>query len=116
MSFSARRRFSLISLALGATLVWGGTAPGAGNVVSSNENYGIYLPSDSASTLVQGNLVGTNAAGTAALGSYAAVQALGVSNLVQVGGCKMPPASAAPMSPDERELLMTWLACGDPNN
>jgi hypothetical protein len=71
---------------------------------------------DQVQAILESNCVACHAAGTAALGSYAAVQALGVSNLVQVGGCKMPPDTAAPMSPDERELLMTWLACGDPDN
>ena len=45
----------------------GGTAAGAGNVASGNAHYGIYLASGTASDLIQGNLVGTNAAGTAAL-------------------------------------------------
>ena len=46
----------------------GGTAAGAGNVVSGHQNYGIAL-SGTASTgnVIQGNRIGTNAAGTAAL-------------------------------------------------
>lgn len=50
------------------------------------------------------------------LDSYDAIHALGISNLVQVGGCKMPPAGAAPMSPEEATLLIDWLACGGPQN
>jgi CSLREA domain-containing protein len=46
----------------------GGTAAGAGNVISGHQNYGIAL-SGAASTgnVIQGNRIGTNAAGTAAL-------------------------------------------------
>ncbi len=43
----------------------GGTAPGAGNVVSGNAGDGISL--DSSGNMLQGNVVGTNAAGTSAL-------------------------------------------------
>ena len=48
----------------------GGTAVGAGNVISGNNGLGIEV-SDAGSTgnLVQGNLIGTNAAGTAAIGN-----------------------------------------------
>ncbi len=48
----------------------GGTAAGAGNVISGNGDTGIEIQ-DSTSTgnLIQGNLIGTNAAGTAALGN-----------------------------------------------
>ena len=46
----------------------GGTAAGAGNVISGHQTYGIAL-SGAASTgnVIQGNRIGTNAAGTAAL-------------------------------------------------
>jgi hypothetical protein len=48
----------------------GGTAAGAGNVISGNANDGIDLASQSiASLTIQGNRIGTNAAGTAALGN-----------------------------------------------
>lgn len=48
----------------------GGTAPGAGNVISANENNGIWL-SDAGTTgvVVQGNFVGTDATGTVGLGN-----------------------------------------------
>jgi CSLREA domain-containing protein len=42
----------------------GGTAPGAGNVISGNGRNGMWLSSNN---LVQGNFVGTNAQGTAAI-------------------------------------------------
>lgn len=46
----------------------GGTAAGAGNLISGNSSSGISIFADSATgNRVQGNLLGTNAAGTAAL-------------------------------------------------
>ena len=48
----------------------GGTAAGAGNVISSNAHDGILIQNiDSTGNLIQGNRIGTNAAGTAALGN-----------------------------------------------
>ena len=47
----------------------GGTAPGAGNVISGNKFEDIYLANGSHDTSIQGNLVGLNATGTAVLGS-----------------------------------------------
>jgi hypothetical protein len=44
----------------------GGTAAGDRNVISNN-NLGIFLQSDSSATIIQGNHIGTNAAGTAAV-------------------------------------------------
>jgi hypothetical protein len=50
----------------------GGTASGAGNLISGNGGEGVYI-SDNTSTgnSVQGNMIGLNAAGTAALGNAA---------------------------------------------
>src|SRR5207302_1233878 len=50
----------------------GGTVAGAGNVISGNSGTGIAL-ADSSSNLIQGNLVGTDAAGTAAVPNVAGV-------------------------------------------
>src|SRR6266446_1848437 len=51
--------------------VIGGTTAGAGNVISGNANYGVRISNGQGPTgmgnLIQGNRVGTNAAGTAAL-------------------------------------------------
>ncbi len=46
----------------------GGTAPGAGNLISGNGNNGVEITdSGTSGNLILGNLIGTNAAGTAAL-------------------------------------------------
>jgi len=46
----------------------GGTAAGAGNVISGNINYGIEIRLNTATgNVVQGNFVGTNAAGNGAV-------------------------------------------------
>jgi hypothetical protein len=47
--------------------VIGGTAPGAGNVVSGNRSYGIAV--GGIGNVVQGNFIGTDATGTQALGN-----------------------------------------------
>jgi len=53
----------------------GGTAPGAGNVISGNSQKGIYLSGSNGNVtgnLVQGNLIGLDATGTRSLGNYIA--------------------------------------------
>src|SRR5262249_36228460 len=52
----------------------GGSIPGAGNLISGNDLDGVHLLSvsglfGSGATQVQGNFIGTNAAGTSALGN-----------------------------------------------
>ena len=48
----------------------GGTAPGAGNVISGNTGDGLEVNgSDATGTVVQGNFIGLNAAGTAIVGN-----------------------------------------------
>src|SRR5262249_5563903 len=48
--------------------VIGGTAAGAGNVISGNGGHGIHMHEvGTTGTLVQGNKIGTNVAGTAAI-------------------------------------------------
>lgn len=46
----------------------GGTAAEAGNVISSNPQIGITIYSGAGENIVQGNLIGTNGSGSAALG------------------------------------------------
>jgi hypothetical protein len=48
----------------------GGSVPGAGNVISGNISYGIYLSDPGTSNnFVQGNFIGTDAAGTNSIGN-----------------------------------------------
>ena len=51
---------------LGSTI--GGTAVGAGNVISGNTAIGILV--DGSNHVIQGNFIGTNAAGTSAIANY----------------------------------------------
>lgn len=61
--------FSGVEIGLAAANnLLGGTAPGAGNVISGNKYQGVYVNGvGSQGNAVAGNYVGTNAAGTAAL-------------------------------------------------
>ncbi len=55
-----------ISNVSGTTL--GYSATGAGNVIAGNTNQNIFLNGGTSDTLVRGNIIGTNASGSAALG------------------------------------------------
>lgn len=67
-------------------------SPGAGNVISGNNTHGIVITDSSSENLVQGNFIGTNATGTAALGNGSlnefldlvgsGVQVLGSDNII----------------------------------
>ena len=76
-----------------ATNSIGGTAPGAGNLVSANGNDGIRLSDTGTSyNLVQGNLVGTTRTGSNALGNaFSAVSMFGGPTFNTIGG----PTAAA---------------------
>jgi hypothetical protein len=67
----------------GATI--GGTVAGAGNVVSGNTDNGIFDQSPGNNTF-EGNLIGTNAAGTAALGNGDRGIAISGANNDAIGG------------------------------
>jgi hypothetical protein len=47
----------------------GGTTPAARNVISANAGYGISVTTGASANTIQGNYIGTNASGTAALGN-----------------------------------------------
>ena len=66
----------------------GGTAPGAGNVISANGNWGIWVSGDGATgNLIQGNKIGTDLTGTNALGNaYSAVEIDGGAANNTIGG------------------------------
>ena len=70
----------LVENASGSTI--GGTAAGAGNVISGNDHSGVSLGSGATGNLVQGNYIGTDVNGTAALGNslYGAKIGEGASN------------------------------------
>src|SRR5271157_1821245 len=53
----------------GRGTIIGGTEPGAGNLLSGNYGTGIDFSNGATGTLVQGNLIGTDATGTQALGN-----------------------------------------------
>lgn len=59
-------RFGVAVFAAGNTI--GGTTPGERNVISGNPEIGVWLPGNSSTgNVVQGNYIGTNAAGTAGI-------------------------------------------------
>ncbi len=54
----------------GTSTLIGGTASGAGNLISGNGADGVLIFSSGSRSLVQGNYIGTTASGKAALGNY----------------------------------------------
>jgi len=65
--------------------VIGGTAPGAGNVISGNSGAGVLLDSQGLThgLRLEGNLIGTDRLGTGALGNDVGVEVLnGISNVI----------------------------------
>jgi len=58
-----------ITIASGNSNVIGGTVTGAGNVISGNGGHGVYLLVGSTGTQVQGNYIGTDVSGRAAVGN-----------------------------------------------
>jgi Bacterial Ig-like domain (group 3) len=64
----------------------GGTAAGAGNVVSGNTTDGIDLDQSSSSNLVEGDFVGTDLTGTKAIPNYYGILIASTSNSNTIGG------------------------------
>jgi hypothetical protein len=61
----------------------GGTAPGAGNLISGNTGAGVQINDSSSNIAVQGNFIGTDVTGTRALGNGTGVEiAFGPNNLI----------------------------------
>ncbi len=60
----------------------GGTAAGAGNVISGNNGYGIQTGGASTNITVQGNFIGTNLSGTTAVANNTGIFLGGSTNLV----------------------------------
>ncbi len=81
----------------------GSAAPGQGNVISGNTDFGLVL--SSANNVVQGNRIGTNAAGTAALGNKGGIKLLGATNNT-IGG--VSPSQANLISGNSMYGIMVW--------
>jgi len=64
----------------------GGTSAAARNVISANKLAGVYLTTNSVGNLVQGNFIGVNATGTAALGNLASGISIYRASLNTIGG------------------------------
>ena len=64
----------------------GGIAPGAGNLISGNAGIGISVAETVAPVRVEGNYIGTNVAGTAALANNIGVYLGGVTAEIVIGG------------------------------
>jgi parallel beta-helix repeat protein len=60
----------------------GGATAGAGNLISGNSHDGLFIDSGVTGILVQGNEIGTNAAGTAAVGNGDGVLVIGSNNTI----------------------------------
>jgi len=74
-----------VVITLGAhTNTIGGTAADAGNVISGNSNHGVFLSGND--NLVYGNLIGTNASGSGALGNAGSGVLAPGTNGNQIGG------------------------------
>lgn len=68
----------------------GGDQPGEGNVISANEKVGVEVTNGSDNTVIQGNLIGTDASGMQPLGN----SALGATAVVAPLGGGGPPPTA----------------------
>lgn len=79
-----------VHVSFSADNVIGGTAPGAGNLISGNGNTGLQLDAGGiepiVNTLVQGNRIGTNADGTAAIPNVGRGIAIVGGTNVTIGG------------------------------
>jgi photosystem II stability/assembly factor-like uncharacterized protein len=88
-SFALNNPLPGISVSGSSNLI-GGTAPGAGNLISGN-NWAIQIGLVTSATLtgnvIQGNLIGVNATGTSAIpNAQGGIQLTGVTNNALVGG------------------------------
>jgi hypothetical protein len=50
------------------------------------------------------------------LTNYDELYAIRFSVQGQIASCKMPPVGWPPMDPADRDMVLTWLVCGAPNN
>lgn len=73
-----------VHLAPDGTTLIGGTAPGAGNVISANGGSGVAI--STSGHVVQGNLIGTDVTGTLPLGNRIGIGVFGVGSDNLIGG------------------------------
>jgi titin len=62
----------------------GGVMPGAGNLISGNQTYGVFL--SGAGDVVQGNFIGTDITGSAPVGNTAGIFISGIGSHSTIGG------------------------------
>jgi parallel beta-helix repeat protein len=75
-----------VSISTGPNNIVGGTVAGSGNLLSGNLSSGVFIQDGAAGTLVQGNFIGTNAAGTAGVPNGNGVVCTNGATGVTVGG------------------------------
>jgi len=75
-----------ITILSGRNNLIGGTAAGAGNIISANKKVGVYITTNSAGNSVQGNFIGVGATGTNALGNVVNGIAIDSASSNTVGG------------------------------
>lgn len=95
-----------IAIAEAAANIIGGTAAGAGNLISGNGDDGLQVFLGASGTLVQGNFIGTNAAGTAALDNFDDGVAVETSNNT-IGGTAAGARNVISGNGDSGVLLQT---------
>jgi parallel beta-helix repeat protein len=100
-----------VALNLGVANVIGGDHPAEGNTISGNNYFGVYL-ADSDDNLIDYNLIGLNAAGTAALGNGMGGIGLFASDDNQIGnrtspfdGLFVPPRGSPAFVPAPTQLV-----------
>jgi hypothetical protein len=79
-------RFGVIVENRASDNIIGGTASGAGNVISGNGSNGVGIGGGATGTIVQGNFIGTNATGSAVLGNTGAGISIFTSSNNTIGG------------------------------
>jgi titin len=80
-----------IFISIGNSNVIGGTVPGARNIISGNDSHGIGVQTISNNNVIQGNFIGTDVTGTAALGNSGSGIEIVSSDSNVIGGTT-PPA------------------------